>query len=121
MFEWAMEMINQATTLVRAAIVLLAIVMVVMVYARTRGQLVATAVAALMAGAVIWAVNNIDWFERKVGEETIAAGGAPVVLVEAAETVAGVLDPTAAGERLTSVIGQAAADARPAGTGSDTG
>lgn len=72
MFEWALDMISDLTTLVRAAIVLLAIVMVVMVYARTRGQLVATAVAALMAGAVIWAVNNIDWFERKVGEETIA-------------------------------------------------
>ena len=93
MFEWALDMINDATTLVRAAIVLLAIVMVVMVYARTRGQLVATAVAALMAGAVIWAVNNIDWFERKVGDETIASGRGPIVLVEAAETLVGGVDP----------------------------
>ena len=94
MFEWALDMINDATTLVRAAIVLLAIVMVVMVYARTRGQLVATAVAALMAGAVIWAVNNIDWFERKVGDETIARARAPVVLVETAETLVGAVEET---------------------------
>lgn len=94
MFEWALDMINDATTLVRAAIVLLAIVMVVMVYARTRGQLVATAVAALMAGAVIWAVNNIDWFERKVGDETIARTRAPVVLAETAETLVGAVEAT---------------------------
>lgn len=97
MFEWALDMIGQATTLVRAAIVLVAIVMVVMVYARTRGQLVATAVAALMAGAVIWAVNNIDWFERKVGEETIAGAGAPVAVVDAVETVADVVDAGSGG------------------------
>jgi hypothetical protein len=51
MFEWSMDLISNVTTLVRAAIVLIAILMVVMVYARTRGQLVATAVgAALPAG-----------------------------------------------------------------------
>lgn len=26
----------------------------------------------MLAGVVIWAVNNIEWFERKVGDETIA-------------------------------------------------
>ena len=71
MFEWAQGLINQATDLVQAAVVLLAIVSVVTVYGRTK-QLVATFVAAVLAGGVIWAVNNIDWFARKVGDETIA-------------------------------------------------
>lgn len=72
MFEWAQSMIMDATTLVQSGVVLLAIITVVMVYGRTK-QLIATGVAALLAGGVIWAVNNIDWFERKVGDETIAA------------------------------------------------
>lgn len=85
MFEWAQSMIMDVTTLVQSGVVLLAIITVVMVYGRTK-QLIATGVAALLAGGVIWAVNNIDWFERKVGDETIAA------VVVPAEVAAGHLD-----------------------------
>ncbi|MEX2621571.1 MAG: hypothetical protein WD250_15245 [Egibacteraceae bacterium] len=71
MFEWAHGIIDQMLTLIRAGIVVFAIITVSMIYARTKA-VVPVAVAALLAGAVIWAVNNIDWFERKVGQETIA-------------------------------------------------
>jgi hypothetical protein len=57
--------------LIRAGVVLFAVLTVAMIYARTKA-VIPVAVAALLAGAVIWAVNNIEWFERKVGEETIA-------------------------------------------------
>lgn len=72
MIEWMQQEIVQVTDLVQSGIVLLAIVSVGIVYGRTK-QLVATATAALLAGAVIWATNNIDWFEGKVGEETNAS------------------------------------------------
>ncbi len=72
MFEWAHGIIDQTLTLIRAGVVLFAILTVSTIYARTKA-VVPVAVAALLAGAVIWAVNNIDWFERKVGDETIAA------------------------------------------------
>lgn len=80
MFDWAEAMISNVTALVQSGVVLLAIITVVMVYGRTK-QLIATGVAALLAGAVIWAVNNIEWFERKVGDETIAGA---VVTVDVA-------------------------------------
>lgn len=71
MFEWAHAIIDQTLTLIRAGVVLFAVLTVAMIYARTKA-VVPVAVAALLAGAVIWAVNNIEWFERKVGDETIA-------------------------------------------------
>lgn len=71
MIEWAHQMIDQLTGLVQAGVVLLAIVIIVSVYGRTK-QLVATFVAALLAGGVVWSVHNIDWFKDKVGDETIS-------------------------------------------------
>lgn len=86
MIEWLATKIAEITGLVQSGVVLLAICAVAMVYFRTK-QLVATATAALLAGAVIWAVNNIDWFERKVGEE--AASSTPAVEVVTADEAAG--------------------------------
>jgi hypothetical protein len=93
MFEWAHAIIDQTLTLIRAGVVLFAVLTVAMIYARTKA-VVPVAVAALLAGAVIWAVNNIEWFERKVGDETIANLTVPVVLARAADR-----DGTAPGDR----------------------
>ena len=71
MFEWAHAIIDQTLTLIRAGVVLFAVLTLATIYARTKA-VIPVAVAALLAGAVIWAVNNVEWFERKVGEETIA-------------------------------------------------
>ena len=78
MFEWALGILQQIETLIKAAAWVLGIGFILVTYFRTRGQFVATAVAALMAGAMIWAVHNADWFQRKVGEETISHAPAAV-------------------------------------------
>lgn len=80
--DWLDAKIVDITGLVQSGIVLAAIVSVAIVYFRTK-QLVATATAALLAGVVIWATNNIGWFEQKVGEEAAAAGSVVVTLAHA--------------------------------------
>lgn len=66
--DWAMTKIAEAETLVKAVISLAGLVIIGLVYAKTR-QAIATVVAAVLAGFVLWAVNNVTWFEAKVGEE----------------------------------------------------
>lgn len=77
MFEWAHEMLANIRELILAGAWVVGVGFVLWTFAKSRGQLIPTAVSALMAGAMIWAVHNPEWFERTVGEETIAH--APVV------------------------------------------
>ncbi len=80
--SWANTKITQLNTLALAAAVLMAIIAVLMAWWKTR-SFVATLVALVLAGLVIWAINNMTTIQNKVGTEVAAsrapAGAAPVV------------------------------------------
>lgn len=79
MIDWIADKLADIQQLILAAGVVLAIVYVLMTWWRTKA-LVPTLVALLLAGIVLWAVSNLDWFKRKVGEETRGLPAAPAVL-----------------------------------------
>lgn len=79
MIEWVADKLADIQQLILAAGVVLAILYVLMTWWRTKA-LVPTLVALLLAGIVLWAVSNIDWFKRKVGEETGSLPAPPAVV-----------------------------------------
>ncbi|WP_042449397.1 hypothetical protein [Streptacidiphilus jiangxiensis] len=70
---WANTKITQLNTLALAAAVLMAIIAVLMAWWKTR-SFVATLVALVLAGLVVWAVNNMTTIKTKVGTEVTASG-----------------------------------------------
>jgi len=54
--------------LVRSLVGLMALVMIIVVWARTK-SFMPTLGALLFGAVVIWGVNNVDFLERKVDEE----------------------------------------------------
>jgi hypothetical protein len=70
------NLIGEAQDLVTAAVVLVAIVMVVSTWARTRA-FVPTIGALLFGALVVWGVRNIDFFEERIGEDIVEESGAP--------------------------------------------
>jgi MFS superfamily sulfate permease-like transporter len=70
---WANTKITQLNTLALAAAVLMAIIAVLMAWWKTR-SFVATLVALVLAGLVVWAVNNITTIKTKVGSEVTSSG-----------------------------------------------
>ena len=80
MIDWTNDKIAELITLLRGASVLLAIAMVAYSYAKTR-SLVTLLVAALTAGFFLWTINNTDWWQQKVEEESAPTpiyGAAPL-------------------------------------------
>jgi hypothetical protein len=74
------DKIADLESLVRAAITLMALGFVGVVWARTKSFV--PVVGALLLGAlVVWGINNVDFLERKIGEE-FDEGGAPATPVE---------------------------------------
>jgi hypothetical protein len=74
------NLIGEAQDLVTAGVVLMAIVMVVSTWAKTRA-FVPTLGAILFGALVIWGVNNVDFLEEQMGEtveELDEEGGAPL-------------------------------------------
>jgi hypothetical protein len=73
------NLIGEAQDLVTAGVVLMAIVMVVSTWAKTRA-FVPTLGAILFGALVIWGVNNVDFLEEQMGEtvEELDEEGAPV-------------------------------------------
>jgi hypothetical protein len=67
--DWVSGKVLELTDLVRGASVLGAIVMVAFAYYKVR-TLVAVLVAALTAGVFLWTINNVDWWQQRVQEET---------------------------------------------------
>jgi hypothetical protein len=70
------NLIGEAQDLVTAAVVLMAIVMVVSTWARTR-SFVPTLGALLFGALVIWGVRNVDFIEEQIGEDIVDESGAP--------------------------------------------
>jgi hypothetical protein len=70
------NLIDEAMDLVTAAVVLMAIVMVVSTWARTRA-FVPTIGAMLFGALVIWGVRNVDFLEEQIGEDIVDESGAP--------------------------------------------
>lgn len=83
MLDWLSGKILEVTALVRGASVLGAIIMVAFAYYKAR-SLVAVLVAGLTAGVFLWTINNTDWWQTKVEEESDSLGrlGATVEMVE---------------------------------------
>ena len=69
MIDWLSGKLLEVTDLVKGASVLGAIIMVAAAYYKAR-SLVALLVAALTAGVFLWTINNVDWWQTKVQEET---------------------------------------------------
>ena len=80
MIDWIADKLADIQQLILTAGVVLAILYVLMTWWRTKA-LVPTLVALLLAGIVLWAVSNIDWFKRKVGEETRSLPAPPAAAV----------------------------------------
>lgn len=77
MIDWANGKIGEVEALVTAFAALMAIIFILSIAWRTR-SLVPILVGAFTAGLVLFAVNNTDWFKRKIEQETSRA---PVVTV----------------------------------------
>jgi hypothetical protein len=67
--DWTHDKIGELISLVRFAAVLVAVASVGYAYAKTR-SLVTLLVAALTAGIFLWAINNTDWWQARVEEES---------------------------------------------------
>ncbi|HEX8802667.1 MAG TPA: hypothetical protein VF743_00700 [Acidimicrobiales bacterium] len=76
MIDLLHNLINEALDLVTAGVVLMAIVMVVATWARTRA-FVPTIGAIVFGAFVIWAVNNVDFIEEQIGEDIVEESGLP--------------------------------------------
>ena len=75
MIDWTNDKVTELITLLRAASVLLAIAMVAYAYLKTR-SIVTLLMAALTAGFFLWTINNTDWWQARVEDES---GPAPMV------------------------------------------
>lgn len=75
--DWGNAKVVQIKALVIAVAALLAVVAVVLTWWRTKAA-VPTLVTLLLAGLVLYAVNNMDFFQKKVESEVTDSGaGAP--------------------------------------------
>lgn len=72
MLDWIELKVDEVTTLFQGASVLGAIIMVAVAYYKTR-TIVALVVAAITAGVFLWTINNADWWQERVEEETEVA------------------------------------------------
>lgn len=87
MIDWTNDKIAELIALLRAASVLLAIAIVALSYLKTR-SLVTLLVAALTAGFFLWTINNTDWWQARVEEES-----APTPVVAAGPLYSRIPDP----------------------------
>jgi hypothetical protein len=72
--------IAKVESLVQAAVALMALIMVIVVWVRTKAFV--PTIGALLFGALMtWAINNVGFLEQKVGEEFEAQGAVSIVLV----------------------------------------
>jgi hypothetical protein len=78
--------ILKVEALVQAGVALMALIMVVVVWARTKA-FVPTIGAVLFGAVMTWAVNNADFLQQKVNDEFQTQQGMPaVVVVQDADT-----------------------------------
>jgi len=83
--QWFQGKLVQVQTLIQAAAVVMAIIAILGAWFRTKA-LVPTVTAAILAGFVLWGINNTSWFQTKVGQESglgvpAPAAPAPIVVV----------------------------------------
>lgn len=83
MIEWLNSKIMEITALVRFGSVLGAILMVAIAYYKVR-SVVAVLVAAITAGVFLFTINNTQWWQDRVTEETdtgTGGGGSPTTSI----------------------------------------
>ena len=91
--QWFQGKLVQVQTLIQAAAVVMAIIAILGAWFRTKA-LVPTVTAAILAGFVLWGINNTSWFQTKVGQESglgvpAPAAPAPIVVVAGGPAVRG--------------------------------
>ncbi len=69
MLEWLNGLVNEGQAVTKNVVVLVAMFTIGMTWFRTRA-LVPVIGACILAGIALFAINNSDWFEDKIGEET---------------------------------------------------
>lgn len=67
--EWLNGLVDEGQAVTKNVVVLVAMFTIGMTWFRTRA-LVPVVGACILAGIALFAINNSDWFEQKIGEET---------------------------------------------------
>jgi len=70
------NLIAEVQDLLTAAVVVVAIGIILATWAKTRA-IVPTLSAIILAGFVVWAVNNVDFIQDLVGEDIVEESGLP--------------------------------------------
>ena len=73
MIEWLSATLADVESLLQAGIAVAAAAYVASIWWRTKA-LVPTLAAMLVAGAVVWASNNVDWFSQRIADDTTVMG-----------------------------------------------
>jgi O-antigen ligase len=73
------NLIAEAQDLVTTAVVLVAIVVIVGTWARTKA-LVPTLSAIFLGALVVWAVRNVDFLQEQIGEDIREESGMPALV-----------------------------------------
>ena len=78
MIEWLSATLADVESLLQAGIAVAAAAYVASIWWRTKA-LVPTLAAMLVAGAVVWASNNVDWFSQRIADDTTGLGAVALV------------------------------------------
>lgn len=70
--DWMTGKNREVGSLIRGVVVTVAVLFVVITMIRTKMNLAAVIIAALVAGLAVWVVNNIESLQDRVGEELAA-------------------------------------------------
>lgn len=82
MIAWMTMKLAEIRQLIEAGMIVAAMVFVAHVWWKTKA-LIPTLGAFLLAGAVLWGVSNIQWFQTEVGKEMQQSAGHPGISVAA--------------------------------------
>ena len=74
MTEWLLGEIARVRAVIDAGVIVLAVVMVVSVWQRTR-SLIPVLGAVIVAAFVSWAVHNVDVLEARINDEFVPPAG----------------------------------------------
>jgi hypothetical protein len=97
MLDWATQMTNQGLVLARLLIALAAVVSVGITFWQTKGALIPTASAAIVAGIAIWAVSplGMSTLEGWIQKDTATGSISVTDLIDLTHVDLGALGPPA--------------------------
>lgn len=72
MIDWITQELHKVQDLIELGFLVAAAVIIAMTAWQSR-SIIRTLTAALLCGVALWAINNVDWFQQRVNEETTMA------------------------------------------------